>query len=127
MRQELPLGADKQLSRKWQSLVDRGVRIFFIKENNGWLPLKKIMQAIHNLDITSLFVEGGGQTLGRFFDEKIIDKAYFFIAPKVIGGRDALSSVGAQGRTEVKNIRYFKNVDITRLDKDILISGYPQY
>ena len=72
-----------------------------------------------------------GNDAGKYprliLDEKLVDKAYFFIAPKIIGGKEALTSVGAQGILNLARTPYLKEVKIERIGKDILISGYPTY
>ncbi len=102
-------------------------KIFFLKENKGWLPLKQILKTLYGLGVTSIFVEGGSQTIGRFLDEKLIDKAYFFIAPKIIGGKAALTSIGAKGFLDPNKAPFLKEVQIKHIGKDIVISGYPTY
>jgi len=114
-------------SKKRAKKIPWTTKIFFLRENKGWLPLTQILKTLYDLGVMSIFVEGGSQTIGRFFDEKLIDKAYFFIAPKIIGGKDALTSVGAQGIAGIASAAYLEKVQIEKIDKDILISGYPVY
>ena len=117
--------SDKNRSKRKKFSAE--VKIFFLKENKGWLPVKKILKIFYSLGIMSVFLEGGSQTLGRFFMNKAVDKAFFFISPKIIGGNTALSSVGAEGFSTPDSCPQLKNLKIKRLGKDILIWGYPQY
>jgi len=103
------------------------VKVFFLKEEKGWLPIEKILKILYSLGIMSVFIEGGSQTLGRFFIKREVDKVFFFIAPKIIGGRAALSSVGAEGFPTLKAAPSLENFKIRRLGKDILAWGYPKY
>ena len=103
------------------------IKVIFLKEKNGRFSLKGVLDALYRLGIMSVFVEGGSQTLGGFFDEKLIDKVYFFISPKIIGGRDALSSVGARGFVSPAKCASIKNIEIKHLGEDILVMGYPVY
>lgn len=103
------------------------VKVFFLKEKKGWLPIEKILKILYSLGLMSVFVEGGSQTLGQFFIKKEVDKAFFFIAPKVIGGRAALSSIGAEGFSTLKTAPSLENFKIKRIGKDILAWGYPKY
>jgi diaminohydroxyphosphoribosylaminopyrimidine deaminase/5-amino-6-(5-phosphoribosylamino)uracil reductase len=114
-------------SKKKAKRIPWTTKIFFLKENKGWLPLRQILKILYNLGVTSIFVEGGSQTIGRFFDEKLIDKAYFFIAPKIIGGKRALTSVGAQGFSDPNKAPSLKEVQIKHIGKDMVVSGYPVY
>ena len=47
--------------------------------------------------ILSLLVEGGAETHASFFAGDLVDKVYAYVAPIVIGGREAPGPVGGQG------------------------------
>jgi diaminohydroxyphosphoribosylaminopyrimidine deaminase/5-amino-6-(5-phosphoribosylamino)uracil reductase len=114
-------------AKKRLKLIPSDIKVFFIKEKKGFLPLKKILKILYRLGIMSVFVEGGSQTLGRFFDERLIDKIYFFISPKIIGGRAALSAVGGEGFWSPNFCAQIRNIEVKKLGEDILVSGYPYY
>ncbi|MFA7677350.1 MAG: bifunctional diaminohydroxyphosphoribosylaminopyrimidine deaminase/5-amino-6-(5-phosphoribosylamino)uracil reductase RibD [Candidatus Omnitrophota bacterium] len=97
------------------------------RDKTGTIPLKKVLKSLYGLGIMSVFVEGGSKTLGNFFDAKLIDKVYFFIAPKIIGGDAALGSIGAKGQASLNKAPVLKDIEIARIEQDILICGYPQY
>ena len=107
--------------------IPPAARVFFLKQRNGWFVLREVLKILYQLGIMSVFVEGGSQTMGRFFMEKLVDKVYFFISPKIIAGTKALSSVGAEGFSSPNSCPYIEGIKIHRLDEDILISGYPCY
>jgi diaminohydroxyphosphoribosylaminopyrimidine deaminase/5-amino-6-(5-phosphoribosylamino)uracil reductase len=107
--------------------IPTGVKIFFVEEKRKGLPLKKVLKILYKLGIMSVFIEGGSTTLGKFFDEKLIDKIYFFIAPKIIGGKKSLTSIGGSGADSPTNSPYIKELSFTKLGEDILISGYLHY
>lgn len=114
-------------SKPARKKIPSGVKVFFLKEEKGWLPIKKILKILYSLGIMSVFVEGGSQTLGQFFIKKEVDKVFFFIAPKIIGGRTALGSIGAEGFPTPESCPQLKDFRIKRIGKDVLIWGYPQY
>lgn len=107
--------------------VAKNTNVYFLKEKNGKLPLKELLSTLYRRGITSVFIEGGSETIGNFFDEKLVDKIYFFIAPKIIGGRKALTSIGAQGFLSLNCCPSIENMSIERIGTDILITGYPYY
>jgi diaminohydroxyphosphoribosylaminopyrimidine deaminase/5-amino-6-(5-phosphoribosylamino)uracil reductase len=47
--------------------------------------------------MTNVMVEGGGRTLGAFHDAGLADEAVVFVAPHLIGGRDAVSPLSGIG------------------------------
>jgi len=114
----------KAISKKQFS---SSAKIFFMKEKKGQILPREILRVLYDLGIMSVFIEGGSKTIGGFFDERVVDKVHFFIAPKIIGGDEAIASVGGQGQAQINNLPYLKDVKVRRLDQDILISGYPSW
>jgi diaminohydroxyphosphoribosylaminopyrimidine deaminase / 5-amino-6-(5-phosphoribosylamino)uracil reductase len=109
---------------KAKNELPKSVKVFFLKAAKKGISLRKILRKLYQLGIMSVFVEGGSDTLGRFFSQNLVDKAYFFIAPKIFGGKGALSSVGATGVKQIKKSPELKEPKIERIGADILIWGY---
>jgi diaminohydroxyphosphoribosylaminopyrimidine deaminase/5-amino-6-(5-phosphoribosylamino)uracil reductase len=82
------------------------------------------LELLGQRQIQSLLVEGGAETLGAFFEQRLVDKFYFFYAPKFLGGRQAPGVLGGQGVTRLKDGPQVKELTLSRLGPDILISGY---
>ena len=114
-------------NRKIAKKISPKIRIIFLKESNGQLPIKKILKILYTLNIMSVFVEGGSKTLGLFFDAQLVDKTYFFIAPKIFGGKFALSSIGAKGISRPQQAISLERVECQQIGRDFLICGYPRY
>lgn len=115
-------------AKKKEEILSRlGVKVFFMKEAGGRLPLKEILKKLYELGVRSVFVEGGAETIGGFFDQGVVDKVYFFIAPKIIGGRKALTSVGAEGFGSPNKCCKIEDINISRVGEDFLITGYPNF
>lgn len=109
---------------KGKNKFSKNIKIFSLKATKEGIPLKKVLKKLYQLGIMSVFVEGGADTLGRFFSQNLVDKAYFFIAPKIFGGKGALSSVGATGVKQIKKSPELEKPKIKRIGNDILIWGY---
>lgn len=114
-------------SRPKRGKIPQAVKVFFLKEAAGKLSLKSILKVLYSLGVRSIFVEGGAETAGRFFDEKLVDKIYLFIAPKIIGGKNSFGSVAGRGFPSLQSCPKIEKVSIRRLGEDLLISGYPSY
>jgi diaminohydroxyphosphoribosylaminopyrimidine deaminase/5-amino-6-(5-phosphoribosylamino)uracil reductase len=106
---------------KGSKLFDK-VTVLFAREKNGCLDLLDLMKQLYAFKICSLFIEGGAQTLGLFFDAGLVDKVYAFIAPQIIGGKAALSAVEARGVDTPGKIS-LKSVRVEMVGSDILVSG----
>jgi len=56
-----------------------------------------LLEALARRGATSVLVEGGAEVLGSFFERRLVDRALVFVAPLVIGGRQAVGAVGGRG------------------------------
>ncbi|MCM8823782.1 MAG: bifunctional diaminohydroxyphosphoribosylaminopyrimidine deaminase/5-amino-6-(5-phosphoribosylamino)uracil reductase RibD [Candidatus Omnitrophica bacterium] len=104
-----------------------GIKIFTLDLKEGYFRIKDILNILYQENITSVFVEGGSITIGRFFDEKLVDKLYIFLAPLIIGGKESLPSIGGRGINYLSEATKLKDLEVTKIGEDLLISGYPQF
>ncbi len=86
--------------------------------------LDLLQKELFKMDMVSVLVEGGAEVAGSFFDRSLIDKVFFFISPKIFGGRKAKPALGGEGVLTVKEAKALKRVKVKRFGCDILISGY---
>lgn len=107
---------------KRELLTKRGIPILTFENKN--IPLKELLFSLRSKEIISILVEGGGNILGSFVDEKIIDKVYAFYAPILIGGGKAVTIQG-RGINKIKNALYFKRIATKRFQDNFLIIGSP--
>lgn len=105
---------------KLQSLEKRGVKVKILGK---YIKITPLLSYLGRIGISSVLVEGGSEIFGSFIDAKCIDKVYWFIAPKIIGGRDAIPSVGGSGAAKLKNALNLKDKQIQQMGEDILIEG----
>ncbi len=118
----------KKVSQKrMKLLLKKRVKVFPVRKEGKYLNLKKVLKTLYHMQITSVFVEGGAFTLGSFFDAHLVDKIYFFIAPLIIGGEKALSSIEGLGISSIQRAIKVKDINITAIGNDILFTGYPVY
>lgn len=99
-------------------------KILEVKEKSGQINLRDAMKKIAGLGLTNILVEGGGTLVGSLFDEGLVDKVLFFISPKIIGGKEAISSVMGRGISRIDNAIKIKDVKSRRFGEDFLIEGY---
>ena len=52
-----------------------------------------------------------------------MDKVLFFISPKIIGGKEAISPVMGKGISRVEQAVKLKEVKVHRLGEDLLVEG----
>lgn len=86
-----------------------------------------LLAALHALTergIDSLLVEGGGTLAESFFRAHMVQKLVTFIAPIVIGGKDALTPVEGEGISNLQDASKFSIDQIKHLGNDIMIEAY---
>jgi diaminohydroxyphosphoribosylaminopyrimidine deaminase/5-amino-6-(5-phosphoribosylamino)uracil reductase len=105
-------------------ILEKKARIMEVKELAGQVNLKDMIKKLGRIGITSILVEGGGTLIGSLFDEKLVDKILFFFSPKIIGGKEAISSVMGKGIARIDNAVKVKGLKIRRLGEDFLVEGY---
>lgn len=119
--------SDRAGKNKKSKLLKKGAELIELSKENNKFNLKSVLKKLYAKGICSVFVEGGATTSGLFFDAKLVDKVYFFYAPMVIGGKAACGAVYGNGVEKIIDSANLVDVEIERIDCDILITGYPQY
>ena len=110
--------------RKIEALRKKEVKVLIIRDRNKKVNLKELLKKLGELEITSLLVEGGGKINASFLENDLVNKILFFIAPKIIGGEEALTPVEGEGIERIKHTTKLKNISIKRFREDMLVEGY---
>jgi len=104
-------------------ILAQKAKILETKEQDGQVNLKDMMKKLASLEISNVLVEGGGTLIGALFDARLVDKVLFFISPKIIGGKEAISSVMGKGVARIDKSIKLKEVKLSRIGEDFLIEG----
>jgi diaminohydroxyphosphoribosylaminopyrimidine deaminase/5-amino-6-(5-phosphoribosylamino)uracil reductase len=91
---------------------------------DGRVPLGPVLDELGKRGILSLLIEGGSEVHGSFFAAELVDKVHAYIAPLLIGGRDAPGAIGGNGVERLVEAVQLRDLDATRLGADILVTGY---
>ncbi|MBQ7111075.1 MAG: bifunctional diaminohydroxyphosphoribosylaminopyrimidine deaminase/5-amino-6-(5-phosphoribosylamino)uracil reductase RibD [Thermoguttaceae bacterium] len=108
----------------WES---KGAEVLVIDAPNREQRLILLMEELAKRGMTNVLVEGGGELLGRLFDLEMIDEVKVFVAPKIVGGKEAVVPVGGVGRELMRKAATLKNRKTETIGSDILISGTVVY
>ncbi|MCB4755727.1 MAG: bifunctional diaminohydroxyphosphoribosylaminopyrimidine deaminase/5-amino-6-(5-phosphoribosylamino)uracil reductase RibD [Elusimicrobia bacterium] len=104
--------------------LKRGVQVIRTKLKNGEFDLSEVLKIIAKLDVSQLFIEGGGGTAWSFIHKRLVDEVLFFISPLIFGGKDAKTPVEGPGVDQIKKAFRVKSFSIGRVGPDILVKGY---
>ena len=96
----------------------------WFSRRRGRVALRPLLEVLGRRQVQSVLVEGGAETLGSFFDQRLVDQFYFFYAPKFLGGRTAPGVLGGEGVTRLVEAHQARKLAIRRIGPDLLISGY---
>ena len=107
-------------------LTEAGAEILSFPEIDGYVDLEALLQELGRREVVNLLVEGGGTLMGSLFDQGLVDKAWAFIALKIVGGRDALSPVEGRGVGLISRAMSLRCPQVERVGDDVLVTGYPE-
>ena len=105
------------------ALETHGVEV--IRDEAGGRNVLRVLEELGRRSIQSVLVEGGGGVAGAFVDAGLVNKVTFFVAPVIIGGREALGAVGGAGVERMADALRLKDVEINQHGSDVEITGYP--
>jgi diaminohydroxyphosphoribosylaminopyrimidine deaminase/5-amino-6-(5-phosphoribosylamino)uracil reductase len=79
------------------ALEARGVEVLVLPERGGRTDLQELMAELGRRRMTNVLLEGGGELCAAVLARGLADRLLVFVAPKIIGGRDAPTPVGGEG------------------------------
>ncbi|HEX8459084.1 MAG TPA: bifunctional diaminohydroxyphosphoribosylaminopyrimidine deaminase/5-amino-6-(5-phosphoribosylamino)uracil reductase RibD [Pyrinomonadaceae bacterium] len=97
-----------------------------VRQPRGARDLPSVLADLHGRSLQSVLVEGGARVAGMFLDAALVDKVSFFIAPIIIGGRDARPAVAGTGAASIADATRLTDAEITQHAGDVEITGYPK-
>ncbi len=107
-------------------LMEAGAEVVSFPEADGYVDLEALLAELGRREVVNLLVEGGGTLMGSLFDQGLVDKAWAFIAPKIVGGRDALSPVEGRGVGLISKAMSLRSPRVEQVGDDVLVTGYPE-
>jgi diaminohydroxyphosphoribosylaminopyrimidine deaminase/5-amino-6-(5-phosphoribosylamino)uracil reductase len=113
--------ADKD---KVRLLQKKGAEVIVLPSSETRVDLRMLIEELGGRKIDSILLEGGGALNYSALEAGIVDKVYSFIAPKLIGGRDAKTPIEGVGKEYMKDAILLQDIDIHRFEQDIMIEGY---
>ena len=103
-----------------------GVETLPCAARDGRIDLGDMLAKLGALGIDSILLEGGEALNGSFIEQDLVDEYYFFVAPKILGGKDARTAVGGTGFARMADARGVRIESVRSFGPDLLIHGYPE-
>ncbi|MCC6797438.1 MAG: bifunctional diaminohydroxyphosphoribosylaminopyrimidine deaminase/5-amino-6-(5-phosphoribosylamino)uracil reductase RibD [Candidatus Hydrogenedentes bacterium] len=98
--------------------------VIAVPDGPGGIDLSALMRELAKREVMSVLIEGGGTTHASAFAAGIVDKVMFFIAPKIIGGRDAITAVEGEGAEKMADVVQLERMTARSIGEDVLIEAY---
>lgn len=102
----------------------KGAKVFESPVKDDFIDLDILMDRLGALGITSLLIEGGSRVIASALSAGIVEKIFFFFAPKILGGDDGVPVCKGPGADLMKNCIPVKDINIRRFGDDVMIQGY---
>ncbi len=110
--------------RRGRTLRQSGVDIRAFP-GEGRVDIVGLLQSLAADGISSVLVEGGGDLGWSFVSSGTVDQVYAFLAPKLVGGRDAVSAVDGEGFADLAGALQLRFVSRRALGGDVLLEAVP--
>jgi diaminohydroxyphosphoribosylaminopyrimidine deaminase/5-amino-6-(5-phosphoribosylamino)uracil reductase len=94
------------------ALTASGVEVVVVSGQNEHSRVRSALAELGQRDVTSLMLEGGSHLAGAFFDAAEIDELRLFVAPLILGGRQAPGLIGGEGVERIADAA--RPIELTR-------------
>lgn len=115
---------NKASRKKAEALKKKGVDVVFLPVSSSKVDLKEVLAWLGRNQIASVLVEGGSLLLTSMLEQKLADKIFLTVSPKLIGGKEAPSLFQGNGADFIKDSFLLKRVNSFRIDEDTIFEGY---
>ncbi len=122
-RQTLVFTGASERSAYVKTLRARGIDVERVPLRRGVFSLARVMQALATKNILHVLCEGGGALAASLIREELVDEAWWFIAPRVLGGTGSASVAGSGW--PLAEAPAWRVVDCQRLGSDVWIRARP--
>jgi diaminohydroxyphosphoribosylaminopyrimidine deaminase/5-amino-6-(5-phosphoribosylamino)uracil reductase len=106
-----------------EALEAAGVEVIVASGENEAARVCAALDELGGREVQSVLLEGGPHLAGVFLEAGEIDEVRIFVAPMIIGGKDALGAVEAQGVEDIADAVRAVHTDVDRIDDDVLITA----
>jgi diaminohydroxyphosphoribosylaminopyrimidine deaminase / 5-amino-6-(5-phosphoribosylamino)uracil reductase len=101
-----------------RALEYRGVRVLVFDGPHGRADLTKLPAFLAGEQYRSLMIESGSKLNWAALESRIVDKIFFYYAPKILGGLLSLPVAGGAGRLRRTDAIQFRNVRLHSIPPD---------
>lgn len=109
--------------KKMATLKAKGVEV--IQFASPTIHIPEVLNELGKRNITSLFVEGGGEIHAAFMKEKMFQEIIFYIAPILVGGKQSIPVIGGTGVSLMREATKLTYHSVKQIGPDLRIIAKP--
>ncbi len=112
--------------KKRRELEARGIRVEQVALGgpDGRPDMKRVIDRLGQLDITSVLIEGGAMVNWTALAAGIVDKVFLYYAPKILAGSGSVPFASGAGFRRMSDAAYVKRMRLHRFGEDFAVEGY---
>jgi diaminohydroxyphosphoribosylaminopyrimidine deaminase / 5-amino-6-(5-phosphoribosylamino)uracil reductase len=112
--------------KRKQVLRDHGIRVEQLPAAtpDGRPNMASMVKLLGEMEITSLLIEGGAMINWAALHSDIVDKVFFYYAPKILAGSGSVPFATASGFKRMSEAAYVKSIRLHRFGEDFAVEGY---
>jgi diaminohydroxyphosphoribosylaminopyrimidine deaminase/5-amino-6-(5-phosphoribosylamino)uracil reductase len=104
------------------ALTAAGASVVAVGARDGRVDLRAALAVLAGLEVRAVLVEGGGEVHGAFLEAGLVDRVAVFVAPRLLGGRGATSTIGGAG-LPLKSAPRLAPFEVTHVGADLLLEA----
>lgn len=101
-----------------KALEARGVRVVTLDSRKGRTDLRALVEWLGRERYLSLMIEAGAKVNWAALERGVVDKIFFYYAPKILGGFESLPVAGGTGRRRREDAILFHQVRLHPIPPD---------
>ena len=101
----------------------RGVEVLVLPQHNGRVDWKALLTELGQRGLNALLIEGGAEVNASALQSGVVDRMIYFIAPKLLGGHDAIGAIGGLCPRNLADAVRLAKVTVSKVGSDIMIEG----
>jgi diaminohydroxyphosphoribosylaminopyrimidine deaminase / 5-amino-6-(5-phosphoribosylamino)uracil reductase len=112
--------------KRKQTLRDHGIRVEQIPAAtaDGRPNMLSLVNLLGELEMTSLLIEGGAMINWAALHSDVVDKIFFYYAPKILAGSGSVPFATATGFKRMNHAAYVKSLRLHRFGEDFAVEGF---
>ncbi len=101
-----------------RALEAAGVRVLAADHSSGRTDLRQVVDHLARERYLSLMIEGGSRVNWAALESGVVDKIFFYYAPKILGGLQSLPVAGGTGKLRRSDAILFRDVRLHPITSD---------